>query len=223
MKKTLILFAASAALFSCGRLDVVGKESAAAFGRVLDGFAPYVTRMEAGPGWSLTAPDGSARFVWGAPAQGSGLDAWLAVDAAPFLAAGLSPALLPQAIRAQGGTLVVGTALTPGAPAPAEDSPLAAFRQIVSLNRQAIGYHAALDHYNVALGGGFLFEWARDPAANDKDIVFVLAPEPFAAAGADLAAIAGWTYAPVTVDDDAGRPVEVYKLLKPFDLAAGSE
>ena len=81
-----------------------------------------------------------------------------------------------------------------------------------------IGYHAALDHYGVSLGGGNIFEWAKDMDANDKDIVFVLDPAPFAAAGADTSRIYGWLLAKVTVDDENGKPVQVDKLLKPFDL-----
>jgi hypothetical protein len=76
----------------------------------------------------------------------------------------------------------------------------------------------AMDHYGVNLGGGNLFEWAKDLAANDKDIVFVLDPAPLIAAGADPARVAGWTFAKVTVDDENGKPLEVDKLLKPFDL-----
>jgi hypothetical protein len=54
--------------------------------------------------------------------------------------------------------------------------------------------------------------------ANDKDIVFVLDPAPLARAGADPARIAGWTFTQVTVDDENGKPVQVDKVLKPFDL-----
>jgi hypothetical protein len=76
----------------------------------------------------------------------------------------------------------------------------------------------AMDHYGVSLGDGNLFEWAKDMAANDKDIVFALNPAPIIAAGADPARIAGWTFTKVTVDDENGKPVEVDKILKPFDL-----
>ena len=56
---------------------------------------------------------------------------------------------------------------------------------------------------------------------NDKDIVFVLNPEPFIAAGTDPNRIEGWLFTKVTVDDKNGRPVLVDKLLKPFDLLNG--
>jgi hypothetical protein len=53
---------------------------------------------------------------------------------------------------------------------------------------------------------------------NDKDIVFVLNPEPFIAAGVDPDKINGWAFTKVTVDDANGKPVQVDKILKPFDL-----
>ena len=86
-------------------------------------------------------------------------------------------------------------------------------------HRNVIGYHGALDHYGVSIGAGNLFEWAKDLRANDKDIVFVLNPSPFIDAGVDIAGIQGWVFAKVTVDDENGKPVEVDKLLKPFNLA----
>ncbi len=55
-------------------------------------------------------------------------------------------------------------------------------------------------------------------AKNDKDIVWVLNPEPFIAAGVDPAKIKGWAFAKVETKDDAGKTVFVDKLLKPFDL-----
>jgi hypothetical protein len=52
---------------------------------------------------------------------------------------------------------------------------------------------------------------------NDKAIVFVLDPEPFLKAGADPRKIEGWVFGKVPVDID-GKPTEVDKLLKPFNL-----
>jgi hypothetical protein len=89
---------------------------------------------------------------------------------------------------------------------------------MVHLKRGSIGYHGALDHYGVNLGNGNLFEWAKDLDKNDKDMVFVLNPEPFIRAGVNPNQVAGWVFAKVPVDDENGRPVEVDKLLKPFDL-----
>ena len=98
-----------------------------------------------------------------------------------------------------------------------EVTPLAAYEQIGDLYRGSIGYHTALDHYGVKLENGNMFEWAKDMSKNDKDIVFVLNPEPFVAAGVDPNAVEGWVFAKVPMEED-GKTIEVDKLLKPFDL-----
>lgn len=74
------------------------------------------------------------------------------------------------------------------------------------------------------LGDGNLFEWAKDMKTNrstnenqDKDIVFVLNPEPLIAAGVNPDKVKGWVYTTVKVDID-GKPTDVYKFLKPFNL-----
>lgn len=84
------------------------------------------------------------------------------------------------------------------------------------VSRERLGYHAEMDHYNVNLDGA-MFEWAKDLAANDKDIVFALDPEPLIAAGADPEKVEGWTYAQVPVMRD-GKAAQVWKFLKIFDL-----
>jgi hypothetical protein len=201
------------------QLDVVGKESVTSFSAVLDAAGGQVQADAMNAGWSLTAPDGAARFIWSEDYSRSPLhDVMLEFDAQPFIDAGLDTGKLPESIVVYGDMLMVGRKL--GADALKYDgSPtaLAAYEQIVSHYRDAIGYHAALDHYGVNLGDGNLFEWAKDMSTNDKDMVFVLNPEPFINAGVDPDAIAGWAFAQVTVDVD-GKPTEVDKILKAFDL-----
>jgi hypothetical protein len=224
MEKTVLLFSValvlSAAALSCGKLDVVGTDSVKSFEKVLQQVPRAVTADEANGGWSLAAPDNSARFIWSRNYAESPLyDVMIEFDAAPFLAAGLDPAKLPGNFTYYEGRIVTGTKLgTERLKYPGEITPLASYEQIVRLKRAAIGYHMALDHYGVNLGGGNLFEWAKDMNANDKDMVFVLDPAPFIAAGVDPSRIAGWAFAKVTVDDENGKPVQVDKILKPFDL-----
>ncbi|MBL8967094.1 MAG: hypothetical protein JNG85_08795, partial [Spirochaetaceae bacterium] len=74
------------------------------------------------------------------------------------------------------------------------------------------------DHYGIALGGGNMLEWAKDPAKNDKDLVLVLEPAPLAAAGLDPARVQGWAFAKVETMDAKGAKILVDKLLRPFDL-----
>jgi hypothetical protein len=143
----------------------------------------------------------------------------LVFDAEPFIAAGLNADKLPENIAFFDSMLMVGTKLgNEKLTYKGEATPLASYEQVVNLKRKSIGYHGALDHYGVSLGDGNMFEWAKDMSTNDKDIVFVLNPAPFIAAGVDPNKIDGWAFAKVTVDDENGKPIEVDKLLKPFNL-----
>jgi hypothetical protein len=221
MKKTALLLTAvlsAVASGSCGKLDVVGTGSVQSFDKVLGQIPQAVGETDGG--WSLSAPDNSVRFIWSRNYAESPLyDVMIEFDAAPFIAAGLDPAKLPENFAFDGERILAGTKLgTEELKYPGGVTPLASYEQIVRLKRNSIGYHMAMDHYGVNLGGGNLFEWAKDMAANDKDLVFVLNPEPFLKAGADPGRIDGWTFTKVTVDDENGKPIEVDKILKPFNL-----
>jgi hypothetical protein len=222
LKKTgLVVFAALAlTALSCGNLDVVGKDSINSFDKMLKVRPQAVTPDEMNGGWSLASPDNEARFIWSRNYAESPLhDVMLEFNAAPFIAAGLNVGKLPDTFAVYEGKIMVGTKLGQETlKYNGEATPLASYEQIVKLKRSAIGYHGALDHYGVSLSGGNMFEWAKDMSTNDKDIVFVLNPEPFIAAGVNPNNIAGWVFAKVTVDDANGKPIEVDKLLKPFNL-----
>jgi hypothetical protein len=207
-------------MLSCGKLDVVGNDSVRSFGELLQNIPQPVSLDAINGGWSLSAPDGSARFVWSSNFAKSRIyDVMLEFDAAPFIAAGLDPSRLPSTIILYGGKLIVGNKLgNETLSYKGEPTPLDSYQQIVKLKRDAIGYHGAMDHYGVNLGNGNLFEWAKNLNNNDKDIVFVLDPGPFISAGVDPDRIEGWAFAKVPVDDENGKMVEVDKILKPFDL-----
>jgi hypothetical protein len=222
LKKTeLILFAALAlTALSCGNLDVVGKDSVNSFDKILKARPQAVTPDEMNGGWSLTAPDNEARFIWSRNFAESPLhDVMLELNAGPFIAAGLDVGKLPDTFAVYEGKIMIGAKLGQEAlKYSGEITPLASYEQIVKLKRSTIGYHGALDHYGVNLSDGNLFEWAKDMSTNDKDIVFVLNPEPFIKAGVDPNKIEGWAFAKVTVDDTNGKPIEVDKILKPFNI-----
>jgi hypothetical protein len=218
----IILFS-SALLFlpaSCGKLDVVGKDSVRAFQVLLQTIPGGAVTDEQNGGWALSAPDKSAQFIWSKNYRESPLhDVMIVFEAAPFINAGLDPQKLPGHIRVLGDKIITGTKLGDEVlNYQGEPDPIASYEQIVKLKRASIGYHGAMDHYGVNLGDGNLFEWAKDMDKNDKDMVFVLNPEPFINAGLDPGGVRGWTYAKVPVDDENGKPIEVDKLLKPFDL-----
>ena len=209
-----------------GKLDSVATVSAASLDAVFAAAPTLVTEDAVNGGWSLAAPDGEARFIWSKDFSQSPLhDVMIELDATPFVDAGLDTAKLPVGYSAYGDKLMVGTKYGQAQFTYAGDAtPLGSYRQFAALYPDALNYHASLDHFGVKLGNGNMFEWAKDLAKNtatgavqDKDIVFVLNPEPLIAAGVDPAKVQGWVYAQVEVMEN-GAKEKVYKFLKPFDI-----
>ncbi|MDR1837688.1 MAG: hypothetical protein LBQ89_08535 [Treponema sp.] len=222
MNRIVILSIVLVAVVSCDKLDTVGNYSVRSFGELVNSAPQLVTRYDINGGWYFSAPDGSARFTWSLDFAKSPLfDVMLEFDAVPFIAAGLEPSKLSDNFYfdSKSNWLVVGTRLgTEQLRGYSDESPITSYQQIVKLKRNAISYHGAMDHYGINLGDGNLFEWAKNLNTNDKDIVFVLNPEPFIKAGVDPNRIEGWLFTKVPVEDEKGRMIEVDKILKPFDL-----
>jgi hypothetical protein len=209
------------ALAGCSAVDVVGSTAVTTFKTLLDKVQGSVALDAAANRWVLTSPGGET-FQWSVDFSGGAPSFRITLDAAPYLAAGLDPARLPAerySFDPAAGTLALSfdvgrdTFTYSGAPAA-----LDTFKKIVETHRPIIGYHAALDHYGIALGDGNMFEWAKDMAKNDKDMVFVLNPEPLRAAGVDPARITGWAFAKIPVKDSSGKTVDVDKFVKPYNL-----
>ncbi len=216
-----VLAAAVLGLAGCSALDVVGKTSVTTFQALTEESRGSIAFDATANRWVLASPGGE-RFGWSSDFSGIGPDFVVALDATPYLAAGLDPAKLPSgrySFDAQ--TRVLSLSFEVGSAKfsyPGDRTPLSTFQKIVETQRPIIGYHAPLDHYGIALGDGNMFEWAKDMGKNDKDMVFVLNPAPLIAAGVDPARITGWVFAKVPVKDQSGKSVEVDKFLKPYDL-----
>lgn len=220
-KLILIMLLLTAALIfaSCKQTDVIGNTSITSFEAVLNAIPESITADEMNGGWSLSAPDGSARFIWSKDFSKSPVhDVMLEFDAQPFIDAGLDVSKLPEGL-VFGGKIMVGTKLgTEALTYDGEATPLESYKKIVEFKRESIKYHTALDHYGVDLTGGSMFEWAKDMSINDKDIVFVLNPQMFIDAGVNPENIDGWLYAKVPVMDENNKPIEADKFLKLFNL-----
>jgi hypothetical protein len=219
-------------------LDVISKGSVKSFAAVLDTMsgAGNVDDDASNTGWWIQAPDKTVNFIWGELSSESvpqAYNARLKIDAKPFLDAGLDTSKLPSNIEYHQNdyyedTLIIGLHLGDYGTTTENQSeemsdekavyaPLSSYEDIVRNYPEVIGYHAAMAHFGVSLGDGNMFEWAKDISANDKDIVFVLNPEPFIAAGVDVSNVEGWVFGKVPMNMD-GKMVEVDKLLKPFNL-----
>ena len=198
MKRTVLIVAMvmlMMGLTACGKLDVIGDRSVKSFEEVLSIMDEQVSTEEEFGGWSLTAPDASVSFEWSKDfSETTGYDVRLVVDAQPFLDAGLDPSKLPEGMFID-HQIIVGAALgndefTDAGAA----SPLASYQKIVDHYRDTISYHAALDHFGIMMDNGNMFEWAKDMKTNEKDIVFVLNPQPLLDAGVDPEKVEGWIF-----------------------------
>lgn len=224
MKHLLLLaiLAASIVSFaSCSslnaELDVVAKGAKTSFAALREAIPDYVTEDPQQNAWVLSAPDGTARFIWSSNwSQSAVADAFLEFDVQPFLDAGLDAAKIPDSIIYENGTFRVGRDFGDTV-SEGESTPQSTFDKIVDHRRDVVSYHTQMDHYGIDLGNGNMLEWAKDLSINDKDLVFVLNPEPFIAAGVDPNAVEGWTFAKVTVGMGADEK-QVDKFLKPFNL-----
>lgn len=205
---------------ACGQLDVIGNGSVTSFDAVLNLIPNQVEADEINAGWSLTAPDGSARFIWSGDWSRSPLhDVMLELDATPFIEAGLDPEKLPDDYAYYDDMLTVGVKLGDNAlNYNGTSTPLAAYEQIVKTKRDRIGYHMDHDIYELVIYDGNAFRWAKDMSTNNRDIVFVLNSEPLIAAGVDPESVEGWVFTKVEAMDETGKMVEADKFLKRFDL-----
>ncbi len=217
-----LLLSAVLAITACTS-DVVATWAVSSFDALLSatGTTPD-TNTGSNTAWELSSPDGD-RFTWSRDfSLDKQPDAVLSFDGVPFLNAGLDPKKLPKETysfdTASGRLSVMAEIGSQSFDADAASTPLGAFKEIIRTNRGSIGYHEELDHYGIDLGGGNMLEWAKDGAKNDKDLVFVLDPEPLLDAGLNAESLAGWKLAAIKKKDGQGRSIEVDKLLKPFDL-----
>jgi len=202
--------------------DVVAVHAVGSFDALLHAPGVEVARNDAAGAWVLTSPGGETVTFGGDDAAGSN-ELVVTFDARPFLKAGLNLSLLPAGSLVDGdgafARIVMGYDKGTGTFSDgAESEPAQALQDLVHNHRAMLGYHAALGHFGLALGGGNMVEWAQDMRANDKDLVFVLNPQPFVDVGVDVANVQGWVLADVPVMDAQGRKSTVRKLLRFYNL-----
>ncbi|MFV0518206.1 MAG: hypothetical protein ACK5MV_12490 [Aminipila sp.] len=198
---TLIIFA----LTACSQTDVVANKAVTTFETVLNTDTSRVLIDE--DEYALISPNNTERFSFNKNIA-------ISFELAPFVDAGLDVTKLPSHIKVDGNNLVISMENKDYSNKTTVNT---VFDELVKNNRDAIGYHAELDHFGVALGNGNMFEWAKDITTNDKDIVFVLDPQAFIDIGVDVENVDGWLFAKVKTMDN-GKKVEVNKLLKPYNI-----
>ncbi len=225
-KRTFIIIGLAAALAVValsvltitGPMDIIGRWSVPAFEAALKAMQDNVVEEPLYGGWAINASDSSVKFIFrSTTAVKEGYDLTFVIDAAPFIAAGADMEEIPGA-SATDRKIYLGTDLKDNGTGVMASGPAEAYEAILRSNRTGIKYHAEMEHFGISLGGGNMFEWAKDLVSNEKDIVFVLNPEPFREAGTELSSIEGWTLAKIAVMDEKGRMLSVERLVKAIDL-----
>lgn len=213
MKRILTAIFAAALTFAlfagCAATDVALKYSKESFSNVLKADPSLVTEGENND--YLLTVDGKTSLKISRDYSRNGEDIVLATPLQPFLKAGLNVAKLGKDYRTDKENLYLITDYGKGTGE--KNSPEQALFESVAYDRKTLTYHQALDHFGIVLNGG-KFEFAKDYAKNDKDIVFAIAAKPLQEIGVDVHNVDGWIFK--TMQDESGKDVDL--LLKPYNL-----
>jgi len=203
---TLMLTAVLAA--GCAATDVVLQYGRISFDAIISAFPNLVSSSD---GYFVLTADGTTSLKISSDYKAGQDDIVLETPLEPFVRAGLDASRLTEGLKAEGGMLYLATDYGDGTGK--SDNVRDALFEAVKADRMTLSYHKELDHFGIGLARG-KFEWAKDHAKNDKDIVFVVSAEPLAELGVDVGNIEGWAL--LTMMDQDGNEMDV--LVKPYDL-----
>ena len=162
--------------------------------------------------YDLRSPDGTEVFTFGQSIM-------LTFDLAPFTVAGFVPQEYGNAL-VMGETTFSILADHAGVTPQDGDGGYDVFEAVLRSNRHALEYHMDHDLFELHLGHGNAFRWARDLQTNTRGMTFVLNPEPFIEAGLNPELLKGWALVDITVMHGADRGQRVPRLIKNFSLSA---
>lgn len=224
--KKLVVFTAVAlialSLSACKSTDVIAQGAQKSFDELVsaNALAIETTEQDGATLWKIQSP-GAPYFLLSNDSSASNRDAVISIDATDFISAGLDTSKLPETHVFDSASNRIEIATDYGDTAyknPSTTKISDTFSSLLSAYRDKVGYHEVLDHFGIGLGGGNMFEWAKDITTNDKDVVFVLNPSPFIEAGVDPEKVANWIFTQVEIKDKAGLTEKVDKFLMPFNL-----
>ena len=219
MKKKIISFLAAAMyavtviasaimLSASPKLDVVANYALDSFkslgeeiggiggGIELNGFAK--------PLYDVHSPDGTEVFSYGESVK-------LTIDIESFSAAGADDSRL--AITSDNVRGVDTSSVS-------DRSAFGVFESVLRSNRHALEYHQDHDLFELHLGRGNTFRWAKDPRTNTRGMTFVLNPRPFIERRLEPEELEGWVLANVSIMYGPEKGRTVPRLLKNYSFAA---
>lgn len=207
-----LLVALTVFLASCGSTDVVLNYSPGSLNDILDANPKLVVdNTEETHYYDLTVDGQTTLRISHDYSMTGQEDLAIVTSLAPFVAAGLDVSNLSEGYRADENMFYVTGSYGDGTGL--KDNATDSLFESVTFERTNLTYHEELDHYGIVLQNG-KFEYAKDAATNDKDIVFVLAADSLVAMGVDVNNVEGWIFK--TMNNPDGTTIDV--LLKPYDL-----
>ena len=202
MKRIILLLSLLILIAGCTSTDVVKREAQSSFEEILAVDSVESSVMD---GFAHIIITDGYHFDLSLNPQSTDEDVIMAVMAMPFLDAGLDITKLPSNMRIKDDMLLITFEEIKGSMTYDAKGQM---NSLLTNNRTLLGYHAELDHFGIALGD-HKFEWAKNMATNDKDVVFILSAEVLRLAGVNVESVDGWLF--TTMD---GMDL----LLKPIDL-----
>lgn len=210
---SLALALAAILLAGCAAVDVILRHSPSSLDKLVEKFPAIITNNTQNERYYSLSVDGKTMLKVSSDYGLTGAeDLLIQTPLKPFVEAGLDPEKLGAGYRTDAESLFFVADF--GAGTGEKSTFTSALFDSVAADRSVLDYHADLDHYGIKLPSA-KFEWAKNEATNDKDIVFVLAAQSLADLGVDVQNIEGWIF--MTMQDEVGRDFTV--LLKPYSLA----
>lgn len=195
-----LIVAISIVVFGCQASDVVANYGIKSWQELQLNMVDQVIINE--QSITIMSPTDTEQFIYGDESK-------LHIDKAVFIEAGLDITKLTNEVRLIDEQLVIELTLS--------YSVNPTFEKLIRDNRDSLDYHPDHDIYELMLGGGNSLRWAKDIATNERDLVFVLNPEPFILAGLDPEKLEGWKYTKVQIMEH-GKTKEVERLLKIYNI-----
>lgn len=203
-----------------GNLDVVQSGANKAFGILVKENSDLILKDNKSKTYSILFKDNLASLNFSNGVSSNGFDVYIKLASKPFIDAGLDVLKLSSDFVVTDDSIITGIKLEKSITA----NSLQEYFEILSRqNRDLMGYHSEMDHFNINLLNGNVFEFAKDLKVNTinnekqgMDLVLALNPEEFEKSGADLNKIEGFELKEVMSGGHNGKMEE--KLIKSFDL-----
>ena len=219
MKKRIICFSAAAVyaviviasaimLSANPKLDVVANYAVESFKSLGEeiGLSGGNERI-----YDVYSPDGTEVFSYGESVM-------LTIDTGWFVKAGFDPDKFGGEAAVGDSRFTITSNHVEGVDMANENDIFDTFENVLRSNRHALEYHMDHDLFELHLGGGNAYRWAKDWRANTRGMTFVLNPQPLIEAGLEAENLEGWTFASINMMHGPERGQTVPRLLKNYSF-----